>query len=232
MTNNEDQKFSSKLFHYLEILALIVTISGVSGLTIYQHWRGNDAEKSQEILDEKISEICDEISILNMQLQYYTSQKEYMIINGEGNKVDPATILDYHPLIAKMEEIHKDYYFIDLITYMSFCGYDVEEKEIYLSEEWFFRMDYEQQAKILSNMFAELKPLTYKLANSYQYYADVTDYGDHIEYSNVRAEATDVEERMIHVFACTQIANGYPFGLTKITDENSNMIYPKINTNS
>lgn len=227
----KNQKISSKIVHFLEMLALIVTISGISGLTIYQHWCGNDAEKSQKILDEKISEICDEISILNMQLQYYTSQEEYIIINGEGNKVDPATMLNYHPLIAKMEEIHKDYYFIDLITYMSFCGYDVEEKEIYLSEEWFFRMDYEQQAKILSNMFHEMNPYTYQVAKNYKYYADEIDYGDHIEYSNVTAEATDIEERSIPIFICTQIGTE-PLGLIKITDENNNMMYPKINTNS
>ena len=225
MTNNEDQKLSSKLFHYLEILALIVAISGVSGLTIYQYFFGKNEEEYQKMLDEKVSELCDEIDILNMQLQYYTSQKEYWITNGEGNKVDPATMLNYHPLSTKMEEIHKDYYFMELISYMNECGYDVDKQEIYLSTEWFFRMEYEQQAKILSQMFIELQPLKYKLANAYEYYADETDYGEHIEYTNIRAEATDVDEVEIQIFICRQQDREFPFHLIKINEENENALY-------
>lgn len=225
MTKDKNQKISSKIVHFLEILALIVTISGISGITIYQHLGDKDEEDHQKIIDEKVSEISDEIDILNMQLQYYTSQKEYWITNGEGNKVDPVTMLNYHPLITKMEEIHKDYYFMELISYMNECGYDVDKQEIYLSTEWFFRMEYKQQAKILSQMFVELKPLKYKLANAYEYYADEIDYGDHIEYTNVRAEATDVDEVEIQIFICRQQGRESPFHLIKINEENKNAVY-------
>lgn len=80
-------------------------------------------------------------------------------------------------------------------------------------------------------MFHEMNPYTYQVAKNYKYYADEIDYGDHIEYSNVTAEATDIEERSIPIFICTQIGTE-PLGLIKITDENNNMMYPKINTNS
>lgn len=226
MRKENNKKIVSNMYNILQILAIIVAITGISMVSIYNIHK--TIKEHNKDLEQNISEICDEIEVLNLQLMYYTSQKEYMIINGVGNKATPAILLDYRPLIAKMEDIHNDYYFIDLITYMKFCGYNVEEKDIRLSTEWFFRMEYEQQAEILSQMFMEAKPITYKLVNKYEYYADITGYGNHIEYSNIRAEADEIEERVIQIFICTQISNKAPFGLTKITNENKGMIYPKM----
>lgn len=226
MKKERNKKISSTIYTIMQIVAIIVSITGISVASIYNIQKAS--KESKNYIDKKISEICDEIRILDLQLQHYTLQKEYMIIDGVGNKADPATLLNYRPLITKMEEIHKDYYFFDLIMYMNFCGYDVKGREIRLSTEWFFGMQYEQQAEILSQMFVELEPHTYRLAKEYQYYADVIDYGDHIEYTNVRAEATDIEERTIYKFLCMQDLNDEPLGLIKITNENSSMIYPKI----
>ena len=194
------------------LLASIVTITGIPIKDIIDTY-GNK---------KKISTLCDEIEILDRQLEYYNSLDEYTMINGEGSKVDPATVLDYHPLIEQMEALHDDYYFIDLITYMDFS-------DIHTSTEWFFRMEYEQQAEILSHMFVEFEPRTYRLANGYQYTADMIDYGDHVEYTNVKAEATEVEERTAYVFGCVQTGSETPFGLKQITHKNKDMLFPKLN---
>lgn len=201
------------------LLASIVAITGISIKDIVDTY-GNK---------KKISTLCDEIEVLDRQLEYYNSIDEYTMINGEGSKVDPATVLDYHPLIEQMKALHDDYYFVDLITYMDFSGYNVEEQDIHTSTEWFFRMEYEQQAEILSHMFVEFEPLTYRLANGYRYTADMIDYGDHVEYTNIKAEATEVEEKTVYVFDCVQTESETPFGLKPITHKNKDMLFPKLN---
>lgn len=209
------------------LIGLIASMMTITGISIVELVNIYDlVEKRQDMLNEKISELYDEIQILNLQLQHYTFRKEYILVNREGNKINPAKLLNYRPLIVKMEEISKDYYLMDLVRYMEECNYDVNDEYVYICIEWFFRMEYEQQAEILSRMFVEMSPYTYKVAKSYQYYADITRYEDHTVYSNIRAEAVDIEERGIQMFVCRQLRS-YSFGLIRITDENKALVYHK-----
>lgn len=67
------------------LLASIVAITGISIKDIVDTY-GNK---------KKISTLCDEIEVLDRQLEYYNSIDEYTMINGEGSKVDLCKSFPY-----------------------------------------------------------------------------------------------------------------------------------------
>lgn len=220
-------KIFNKMNIIITLVASIITIMGISVFDIINKFYFNPRNNQIEI-EEKLSELYKEIQVLDLQLQYHSLEDKYMIINGVGENIDPSELLNYRPLISKIEELHGYYYFLDLILLMKEHGYNVENKEIDVLTDWFLRMNYDEQADILSNMFAEYKTLTYRLANNYIYHADVTKYPDHNEYSNVTAEATEIEERKVKVFICYEIGNETePLGAIKKNNENKRLLFPK-----
>jgi hypothetical protein len=151
-------------------------------------------EPENENSQQYVESIQNEIELLNNQLLNISTSEEYIIKNDEGYKIDLTKAIDYHHLISEMEKASSYYYFIDLISFMKETGYDVEDENIGVLTQYFFSMSYEEQANILSQMFIP-ETDTYKVATDYAYTADVTTYPDGtIEYSNIKATATNIEE--------------------------------------
>jgi len=182
---------------------------------------------TQKELNLKIESLKEEISLLDMQVHHIVSKKEYILINGEGTKIDASDVsdmLDYHKLISKMEELSEYYYFLDLITYMHFEGYKVEEEKMSTLTDLFFGLNYDEQVDILSRMFIFYKYLTLDTATGLYYTENVTEYEDHNGYSNVIGE-----KRSYPIYMCVQnLSDSLPFNLIRITEENKDMVYPKI----
>lgn len=197
---------------YEKISIGITIIAGICTIIIALPQIKKSIPLTQKEIDIKVESLKEEIELLDMQLHQISSRDEYILKNGEGNKIDVSDVLDFHNLISKMEELSQYYYFLDLIKYMKIEGYKVDGEKMATSMGLFFRLDYDDQADILSKAFPVCGYCTYKAENDYSYAADVSEYEDCIEDSDVKAYATNVEERSFPVFICTQMTDT-PFNL-------------------
>lgn len=227
MENKENKENTKNKKPWYEKVSIWITmIAGICTIIIALPQIIKFIPLTQKQIDVKVESLKEEIELLDIQLHQISSRDEYILKNGEGHKIDVSDVLDYHMVISKLEELSQYYYFLDLMKYMDIEGYNVDGEKMDTIMKLFFRLNYEDQADILSNAFPFCEYYTYKVATEYSYTADVTEYEDHTEYSNIKATATKIEERGIPIFICTQLSDT-PFGLIRISEQNIEMVYTK-----
>ena len=114
-------------------------------------------KKENTLSAEEVSEQADsfyqEIESLNEKMQELSASEEYLLVNGEGKKLEPSDVLDFSTLIQCMQKLEPYAYFGLLSSFMEESGYDVKDKSLQEVSDSFFKLTDSEKGIVLGKMF-------------------------------------------------------------------------------
>ncbi len=98
--------------------------------------------------------------------------------------------LDYHPILNEMEKYRDEFYYPMLYLYLGNAGFSAIGMSETEAQDYFWSLDYEDQAKVLTNLISIYRVDEY----------NDTDYNYYIVDGALSADVADTEQRYIPVF--------------------------------